>query len=431
MARSSTQIVRTPQIRVVEAMNLPQVRRRSRTPSHPFNIRSKPFAIVPFMIAPVAPGETMTNLLLQSRVVSDPIQHPLIGWHKEYYFFYVPLMGLPNMAATLRSMFIDNATSVAALKAGANSAPLYTYKSGMDYVSACLEVVVEQFFRDEGEAHTLAQIDGYPQAQVSQESWAESLKLASQGADDPELPGVDEIEELDILPGFTGHYAQWEMMRDLGLVDVTYEDYLRGEGVNIPEAEIQTGDPQKDYKPEVIRFVRDWTYPTNHVDPATGAPSSACSWSIAERADKKRFFKHPGFIFGVTVTRPKIYRANQKGAAVGMLDSAYQWLPRVLAEQAYTGLKEHPFSATDGILQNQASNYWTDAADLFEYGDQFVNFAMTPASNHGVALPSATMEKRFVPAADVTALFKTAGTEYIREDGMCSLTILSRIKEVS
>ena len=421
----------TPYVKVVEAMNMPLTRRRSRTPQHPFNIRTKPFAIAPFLIAPVAPGETMTNLLLQSRVVTDPIQHPLIGWWKEYYFFYVPLMGLPNMAATLRTMFVDVATSTAALKAGANSVANYTYKSGMDFVSACLEVVVEEFFRDEGEAHTASTIDGYPQAQVSQDSWVESLKLQSAGADDPDLPGVDEIEELDILPGFGTHYAQWEMMRDVGLIDVTYEDYLRSQGVSVPEAEVDTGNPQVDYKPELIRFVRDWTYPTNHVDPTTGAPSSACSWSIAERADKKRFFKHPGFIFGVTVTRPKVYRANQKGAAVGMLDDAYAWLPRVLANQAYTAIKLVTNSATDGVLQNASGPYAVDLADLYERGDQFVNHAMTPAANHGVALPNASAEAKYVSAADVTALFKTAGTEFVKEDGVVSLSILSRIKETT
>lgn len=422
-------VVRAPQIRVVEALNVAQVRRRTRTPSHPFNIRSKPFAIVPFLIAPVAPGETLTNLLLQSRVVTDPIQNALIGWHKEYYFFYVPMMGLPTMAATMRNMFVDPATSTAALKAVANSTTNYTYNGGMDFVNACLEVVTEAFFRDEGEAHTLDVIDGYPKAYASQESWAESMKLASQGGDDMELPGVDEIEETDILPGFSTHYAQWEMMRDLGLVDVTYEDYLRSQGVTVPEADVDTGNPQIDYKPEVIRFVRDWTYPTNHVEATTGVPSSACSWSIAERADKKRFFKHPGFIFGVTVTRPKLYRGNQRGSASGMLDTAYQWMPTILAQHQYTSLKEHPFSAVAGIIQNQAANYWTDAADLFEYGDQFVNWAMTPATNHGVALPSAAMEKRFVTNADITALFKLGANDFVREDGLCSLSILSRIKE--
>ena len=70
----------TPMIKVVEGLNQPTVRRKLRSPKHPFSVRAKPFEICPFLIAPVLPGETMTNALLQSRVVSDPIAHPLIGF---------------------------------------------------------------------------------------------------------------------------------------------------------------------------------------------------------------------------------------------------------------------------------------------------------------------------------------------------------------
>jgi hypothetical protein len=54
--------------------------RRARRPEHRFELASTPWAITPFLIAPVLPGDTMTNLLLQARVVSDPIKNPLIGW---------------------------------------------------------------------------------------------------------------------------------------------------------------------------------------------------------------------------------------------------------------------------------------------------------------------------------------------------------------
>ena len=71
-------MAQVPQIRVVQAMETPQVRRRLRQPSVKFNLQTEPYAIAPFFIHPVRPGETMTNLLLQSRVVSDPINNALI-----------------------------------------------------------------------------------------------------------------------------------------------------------------------------------------------------------------------------------------------------------------------------------------------------------------------------------------------------------------
>ena len=75
-----------------------------------------------------------------------------------------------------------------------------------------------------------------------------------------------------------------------------------------------------------------------------------------------------------------------KGAAVGLLNNAYTWLPAVLSGHPYTSVVEQLDSATDGILQGGSEDYWIDVKDLFLHGDQFVNFAMSAAANHGVAL---------------------------------------------
>lgn len=420
------------QVKVVHLDEVAKQRRGTRRPTHDFNIRHRPYAITPFYIAPVLPGETLTNLLFQCRAVTDPIQNPIIGWWLEHYFYFVPWRGMPDMQNVLKAMALDPATATASVKRGANSAPFYTFKGGMDFVEECLEVVVEKDFRDEGEAYTLAvNPEGLPKAIVHQDKWIQSLKKASAGADDAELPGVDELEELDILPGFSSHYAQWEMMRDLNMTDVTFEDWLRAEGVSIPKAEERTGTPQIDFEPELVRFSRQWSYPTNTIDPTNGNPASAVSWSVAERADKRRLFKEPGFLFGVSVLRPKVYLGNQKGAAVGTMDSIYNWLPKLLHNEAYTGLRQETFSATDGILQNQTENYWWDVADLFVYGDQFVNYAASVASGHALALPTATMEKRFVSDADIAAMFKTAGTEFCRQDGRVSASLLSHVRQTT
>lgn len=419
------------QIRVVQPGGMMGRQARvERRPQHFFNLKAKPFEIVPFLIAPVLPGESLTNMLTQATVVSDPIQNSLIGWHKEYYYFYIKHRGLSAWDTTglLQSMMLDPTTNVASLKAAANSVPNYTFKAGMDYVSACLRAVVTEYFRDEGETWNANLIENYPAAQINQESWYNSLKEETAGTDDSELPGVDELEELDILPGFTTHYAQWELMRDNGMTDLTYEDYLRSYGVDIPKSEDEGGSPDVKHRPELIRFHRSWTGPSNVINPSDGAAKSAVYWKVAESANKRRLFKEPGFIFGVTVTRPKLYMGNQKGAAVGMLNDAYSWLPAVLRGMGYTSVKETLFSATDGILQNQDTDYWLDLSDLFRYGDQFVNHAMTAAANHGVAMPVAnTCDHKYVTNAIVGGLFATAGSEYIKEDGVVHLNILSAI----
>lgn len=428
------------QLQVVQGIDLKKQRRRHRRPQHDFFVNHQPYSIKPFFIAPILPGETLNELLLQSRAMTDPINNPFCGWWLEHYFFFVPWRGMPDFAATMKAMALDPTTSTAALKASANEASaFYTFKGGMDFVRECLEVVVERFFRDEGESWT-ASLDplSLPKAIVDQSRWLHSLKLASATGDDTDLPGQDELEELDILPGFTNHYAQWEIMRDLNVTDLTFEDWLRSEGVNVPDEDIKTGVPQDDFKPELIRFSRDWKYPSMAIDPTDGSSANRVQWSIAERADKRRFFKEPGFLFGVSVLRPKVYFGNQMGAAVGHMDSIFNWLPALLQGHEYTGLKEVAFSATDGILQNQASNYWFDFADLLEFGDQFTTGTGSVINQyaHRVDLPTAAMEKRYVSQANIEAFFVNGtdaggGLRYVRQDGRVSLDILSRVRQTT
>ena len=57
----------------------------------------------------------------------------------------------------------------------------------------------------------------------------------------------------------------------------------------------------------------EWAYPANTVDPATGLPTGSASFAVNIRADKDRFFNEPGFIFGVTMVRPKIFLVTRPG----------------------------------------------------------------------------------------------------------------------
>ena len=422
---------RSSAVKVVQVSNMKSQRRVMRRPQHSFDLIAKPYEICPFFIAPVVPGESLDSGLFQTRAVSDPVKNRLIGWHKEYYFFYVPHLALASRDI-YKSMMLDPTTAVSGIMASANSVPLYTFKGGMPFVSECLTAVVAEFFRDEGETNAPT-IENYPAAQITQESWHNSIKLESATGDDNELPGVDPVEEEDILEGFTAHYAQWEIMRDAGYTDATYEDFLKSYGIDAaPEVREPDDDTKKfPYVPELIRYVRDWKYPTNTIDPANGSASSALSWSLAEKITKRRFFKYPGFLFGVTIARPKIYLGNQKGAAVGMLNDAYSWLPAILNGYPYTSVKETLDSVTDGILQNQTEDYWLDVKDLFIYGDQFVNHAMDAAANHGLAMPTAALDHKYLTEAMIDSLFVNAGSEYVREDGVVHMNILGKQSETT
>jgi len=138
----------------------------------------------------------------------------------------------------------------------------------------------------------------------------------------------------------------------------------------------------REHFPELLRSYRSWTYPTNTVTQGTGAVSSACVWSPEWSANKSRFFSEPGFLVAVGITKPKVYRRRQPGAAVNMLDTAYVWLPAVLRNDPDTSLIEQ--SSISGAIPTTTINggiVSVDMRDLFLYGDQFL--AATPSVTGG------------------------------------------------
>lgn len=430
-------------VQVVQTTEYKKQPRRVRSPRHFFNLKHRPFEITPFMCAPVLPGETLDSGFLQASVVSDKIANRLIGWWQEYHLFYIPIRSLTLgenylfPPQQMEDMFLDptyDATTGNAV--AANSVPFYQFKGGMPWVKWCYDHVVARFFRDEGESLTPTW-DDYHVGKIDQGNLFHSLKEESALADDSELPGVDEQEELDILPGFTTHYAQWELMRDQGMTDLSYKDYLRSYGITPPTDIVGNANDDNaipSLEPEKIISIRKFTNPTLAPQQGDSASTSVVYWRPSARITKRLLFAEPGFIFGVTLTRPKVYLGNQKGAGVGLLSTAYSWLPAVLNNLGYTSLKENLDSATDGILQGGDEDYWLDMKDLFLHGDQLVNHTMGATANHGIALPVASnLDKKYLTEAMMNSLFAdTGGTaSYIYQDGSIHMDILGRLRETS
>ena len=185
---------------------------------------------------------------------------------------------------------------------------------------------------------------------------------------------------------------------------------------------------------ERIRSIQKWSNPTLAPQVGSANTSSVMYWRCAERFTKRRFFGEPGFIYGVTVTRPKIYLGNQKGHAVGLLKNAYSWLPAVLNHLPYTSLQENLDSATDGIIQGSDEDYWLDVKDIFLRGGQMVNHTMGAAANHGLALPEVgDLNKKYVTEAMMNSLFTTSdgSASYIYEDGSVHLDIMGKLRETT
>lgn len=421
---------------------LPQVRRAVRSPQHPFFLKHAPYEIQPFLIAPVLPGETLKSASFQSRVITNPLKAPLIGWWLEYYFFYVKHRDIDyyNGNTILQDMAI-NAGSLAshADYQTTTADPFYYFgggaatRTGMNWVRACLKPIITTYFRDEGGAWDQVTIDGNPAAYVQGTSAFDSTILESSldTAVDVAIPvdaapSPDTVSVRDIISAM----ENYELLVQQNLVNVTYEDWLRSYGVRVQNEIVN--------KPELLRYVRQFTYPGSHVIPDTTTAgdsevTSACSWTISERISKSRFFREPGFIVGVTVSRPKVYLGRQTATLAGLLDDAKSWLPAVLMGDPAASWKKVTDAATDVINGAANSDWWIDLKDLFLYGEQYVNKAFAGLSDANLnTSPPAAMTALIPVQASVDSMFVSGdATSGVRQDGIVRLYIESHLRETS
>jgi len=401
--------------------NLRPAARAMRRPRHNFQIIARPWSIVPIMNAPVLPGETMKNLLLQSRVVTDPIRNKLVGWWQEYYFFYVKLRDLDGRA-DFTEMFVDNSKSLSAYDEAA--AIGWYHADRINWTRLATKRIVEEYFRDEGEAWDIVTHGGfnYPVASVNTDNWMQSLH---QGADVDAVDPTLTVGGDGLITGSEVEFLQlsWQLARQQGLTQMSYDQYLEQYGV-------KNAVPEEPHRPELIRYTREWQYPSNTINPANGAPTSAVSWSIADRADKARYFKEPGFIIGLSVTRPKTYFRNAVGSLSSFMEKAQHWLPAMFMHDA--GISWIEFASGAGPAPEITQAYHADVRDLLKYGDQFYNFTDTQEMS-GVELPAADGDHKYPTATMAQQLFVDDATSafYVRQDGVVALGIESHVRDLS
>lgn len=410
-----------PKVEIVMGGTAQAAARKPREPKERFALEIKPWSIEPAFIHPVLAGETLTNAMLMSRVVTDPVKSPIAGWWVEYYLHYVKHTQLADWT---KDLHLDPAFDASTYRTAADAK--YFHNGGINWTKMASDLVVEWYFRKEEEAVTIATVGGMPSAIASMnEGWWQSLRFedaAADGADD-ELPGVNPVIPDNVPAGFGPAYSQWENMRALGLTnDATFEDYLRSQGVRIPKNE-----DEELRKPELIRYHREFQYPSNTIDPATGIPTSAVSWSVAMRADKDRYFTEPGFIICHQIVRPKVFMGNLAGSITAFMDRPYDWMPAALRTESYASVKEYvqgqpgPF----GIDMTGTDDLWYDMKDLFLYGSEYKKIVTAP--HNAIALPTADANHRYPTDAMAESLFVDNARFYVRADGICELTIKSLI----
>jgi len=428
---------RSPRVGV--APGYARTSRATRRPQHRFNLKTKPYQIQPLLIAPVLPGETLNGLMLQAQAWSDPLATGIlrnIGWWQEYFFFYVKHRDLPGwerdgvadpgIGGDLIDMIVNN-TSLAAYAEAAKVGWTYTPKGGVDFLKNATYRVVEEYFRDEGETAQSQVIDNVPIAQIygrGQNDW--SLRLTLEGAYQDRRVDLDVDGDGDItVDEVERAYVEWAAARDAGLMDMDYEDWMKTYGVS--PAFLPEQDRVDYHRPELLCYHREFSYPTNTVEPTTGIPATAVGWRTAKQFRKNWLFPEPGWIIGYTCKRPKIYLQNQEGNVASMMSTRDAWLPAVLNDQLNVSHLLIPEGVGPLATISDAANldYWIDLRDLLNHGDQFVNYAPTDIAPF-VTLPTVTGARRYASAADAMSFFLDTVNGRFLEDGVVSLSIKGR-----
>lgn len=394
----------------------PSSQRIIRPPQHRFALQTRPWQLQPFLCAPVIPGESMKSLLCQARVVTDPLKSSITGWWCEFYFFYVKVSDLDQTGFMpgITDLFLDPQFDITPYLLPANADCMYA-GMGLPWVEQCLNLVVKEYFRDPGDVRS-RKLGTMPVCAINEESYLNSVARYTevQAADmnvDLNADATIKASEVDKA------MRLYNTLLMGGLTQMSYSDFLKSYGVSVPSETMK--------RPELIRYVRDWTYPANTVNPADGKPSSAAVWSMSERADKARFFREPGFIFGLTTTRPKVYPSNVRGCASEWLDNAFSWLPAVLSQDPQTSIRK--YTGAQGPVANAGGDYVIDMKDLFIHGDFFWN-VMAAGTRPTVALPAAEtapveLNQNYPSATDADALFSVSANHFVRTEGIVSLNI--------
>lgn len=406
--------------------------RKSRRPTHTFNLRHRPFVIQPMMCAPVLPGETLTNFSLQSRVVADPVVDKLMGAHCEYYFFYVKLRDLAGRD-DFEEMMINPDKDMSAYYDTTDDLEHYydvgTATTCVNYSKLCYQRVVTEHFRggDEDHADFTDSVTGLSVASVNNvPGWLDSFFTG------------DDFSGVDVTVSTAGDNAftvselqlamnQYQLAKMHGLTQKTFEDYLRDSGVMAAAA-------QEAHVPELLLMQREWTYPTNAVEPTDGSVASSWVWSNQVIRSNRKMFTEPGFIFGVTIVRPKVIYSNLKASPTMGMFTMTDWLPPELRNNERAGQRGWSTGAGPAAagMDTEAYRYHND--DLFLFGDQWVNYA-PDANTNKVALPvdgTNSVNLRYPNASDINALFvdnaATNGLRFIRQDGIVNMQIMSYLR---
>jgi len=378
----SSPTTRNPRVRVADGVAARE--RVIRSPSIPFNLKTKPYQIQPIGIMPVFPAEGLKNIMLQAQVWSDPLATGMknIGWWCEYYYFYVKwsdLRGYDNpgdIGSDLALMMTEDQDVDPHADADGEDWT-YCYPGGVDFVKECTARVVDEYFRDEGETWSDADklLDDVPIAKIYGNRGGDAFQRLTLAADyvDRRTALPSTMDEMSLAE------REWMAMSDMGMLDMDFKDWMKAYGSSVNTGGVILNEmPVQSHKPELIGYRREVSYPTNTVEPSTGNPATAAGWRVKTRFDEYKFFKYPGWVIGFNVVRPKVYLGNQQGTVSGLMQTRATWLPPQMMDH-HTVSHVLVDDLAGPLAATMTTDYWMDLRDYLNHGEQFINYA-TPAT---------------------------------------------------
>lgn len=322
---------------------------------------------------------------------------------------------LVDQADALTGMLLSQ-TNAAHTGAGtyydANTA--FYHRAGYpNFAKMAYDRVVETKFRDKNE--------GLVVASEAHSSYYRA-KFRDHGLFDSIVP--EAFDDGPLAPTGDTTMDAWQQAQDLydylvatNLTDMSYEDWCKAYGVNIPKAQL--------HEPEVLATWKEWSYPSNTIDPATGAPSSAVSFVVRKNVAARKFFTEPGFLIGIHVLRPKLYFKDQVQSGTDYLNTAMSWLPAVLLDNPATSIRK--FEDQELLASVPGGEFMVDMRDVFVHGDQFSNLGSGVPTNF-VNMAAASLYQ-YPANGDLYDLFVT--DEMTMCDGFLNLDIVGRQRDMT
>lgn len=400
-------------------------KRFHRRPNFPIAGSLKPFGLYPIMCHPVLPGETLKAAKSKWTVVSQPLVNPFCGAWLESWMFYVKLTDLDR---DLGQMFISDDYSTSGWQSGTDRERMFFKGTAIQWIEKCTNRIHDAYFLSEGEtAETMGGTDGaIRRIKLNARSWYQNLMF------EPTEVALDTTGERDHVE----QMSAYQMVQQMQMTELSYESYLEQYGVK--SMRLGIGEP------EILRFTRSWTKPTNFIDPADGSPSSAWVWNDEMVIEKDKRFDEPGFIIQMAAVRPKMYQAGQVASLVGSLWGFSDWFPAYNLTDPAAGIKrigtdDPVFLSTLNAAEGEVQMLY-DHRDLLSHGEQFVNdtslkYALPMAAGWDTqaAASSAAARGEYADNTSVEAIF--VGTSDNQErclyEGITSLTIAGHVQDTT